>query len=81
MAVHDVSCCMLCIDPLIYYLLVLVSTHCLIACLVSVDRLWHLNAVIVGADVGAEREDHEYKSVMNCVDGVSQSLSGVSGVF
>ena len=28
------------------------------------DGLWHPNAVIVGADVGPETDDHEYKSLM-----------------
>ena len=28
------------------------------------DSMWHPNAVIVGADVGPETEEHEYKSLM-----------------
>ena len=42
--------------------------------------LWHPNAAIVGADVGAERDDHEYKSLMEYVDGVSQPLSTLRGL-
>ena len=46
----------------------------------GLDGLWHPNAVIVGANVGAEKEDHEYKSLMDCVGGVNQPLSSVSGI-
>ena len=33
--------------------------------------VWHPNAATVGADVRAERDDHEYKSLMDYIDGVS----------
>ena len=37
------------------------------------DGLWHPSAIIVGADVGAERDDHAYKPLKECmcVDDVS----------
>ena len=28
------------------------------------DSMWHPNAVIIGADVGPETDEHEYKSLM-----------------
>ena len=37
-------------------------------------------AAIVGADVGAETDDHEYKSLMDYIDGVSQPLNTLSGL-
>ena len=42
--------------------------------------LWHPKAATAGAFVGAEREDHDYMSLMDCVNDVSQPLSSVSGI-
>ena len=51
------------------------------SCLVEKqDGLWHPNAATVGADVGAERDDHEYKSLMEYIDDVSQPLSTLHGL-
>ena len=43
--------------------------------------LWNPNAAAtVGANVGAERDEHEYKSLMEYIDGVSQPLSTLRGL-
>ena len=42
--------------------------------------MWHSNAATVGADVGAETDDHEYKSLMDYIDGVSQPLNTLHGL-
>lgn len=44
------------------------------------DGLWHPNAATVGGAVGPETENHEYKSLLDCVGGVHQPLSSVCGV-
>ena len=44
------------------------------------DGLWRPNAATVGGDVRAETEEHEYKPLMDCVDGVNQPLISVSGI-
>ena len=44
------------------------------------DGLWHPNAATVGGDVGAETEEHEYKSLMDYVDGESQPLNTLRGL-
>ena len=44
------------------------------------DCLWHPNAATVGGDVGAETDEHEYKSLMDYVDGVSQPLNTLRGL-
>ena len=51
------------------------------SCLVEEqDGLWHPNADIVGGDVGAETDDHEYKSLMEYIDGESQPLNTLRGL-
>ena len=42
---------------------------------------WDENAAaVVGANVGAEKDNHEYKSLMVCVDGVNQPFNNASGI-